>query len=640
MSVSHPSSTFELRRLIAPSPMLRNAELLRSFARRCVVLVFAVLITGSAFLFVSPAQAQNPFADGQTSVNQTASTAGLGGGTTDLPTIIGRIINIILGFLGIVLLGLLLYSGFQWMTAGGDSKKIDEAKTRIRNAIIGLVIIASAWAITGFILSMLAGAVGGGGIGGGGPGGPGAGFPTGAGSLGGGVIESHYPARNAMGVPRNTAIIVTFKQPIRIASLVNGYNDNATPADLTDDTVTTGLNDVAVKIYGTNAGIATALTSAQARVSFTSDRRTFVFRPVQPLGSATADMGYTVELEGGLTGVLLENGNPAFGGSFSSGYTWQFAVGTVIDQTPPKVESVIPAPGNQYARNIVLQVLFNEAVDPTATTGFVSGGQGFTNIQTHAGGAATPPLDGQYRITNQYRTVEFTPAQGCGRNSCGRDMFCLPGGTVIDAIARAATLQGTGPAAQYLQAGYDGVVDVAGNSLDGNDDGTTQGQGGDDYAWSFGTSDDINRAAPVIEDTFPPADPADPGQSNIDPFAPVTARIDSLLQSSTVNTDNVYINAQEPPELADTFWWQTAMRPLTSANAPVVVNTDVAVKSEIILSHRMYASSTEYDPFFLSGIQNAYQNCFNPASGPACPLGPGGQNCCQATRQSVDCQFP
>jgi hypothetical protein len=620
--------------------MLRNAAPLRPFSARRLMTLFAVLILGTVLLCSGTvALAQTPLSSSQQNVTQVAGAAGLAGSNTDLITIIGRIINILLGFLGIVLLGLLLYSGFQWMTAGGDSKKVEEAKARIRNAIIGIFIIAAAWAITSFILGALAGVGGGGGVGGPGGGGPGGGFPTGAGSLGGGIIESHYPPRNAVDVPRNTAIIVTFKQPIKIASLIANYNDNGTPANLADDTVTTGMNDLAVKLYPTTGGVQGALTTSQVRVSFTADRRTFVFRPVQPLGSPSTNMGYTVELKGGLGGVLLEDGSLAFGGAFSNGYIWTFAVGTQIDVTPPRVESVIPAAGNQYAPNIVLQVIFNEAVDPTAATGLVGGGQGFQNIRTHAGGVATPPIDGQYVITNQYRTVEFTPAQACGRNSCGRDMFCLPLNAVIDAIVRAATLNGTGPAAQFLQSGYDGVVDVAGNSLDGNRDGTTQGQGADDYAWSFGTSDIVNRNAPVIESTNPPADPADPGQSNIDPFAPVTARFDSLLQSSTVNTSNAYILTKEPPQLDDTFWWQTAVRALTSANTPVVALTDIAAKGEVILSHRMYASSTEYDPYFLSGIQNAYQNCFNPASGPACPLGPGGQNCCQGTRQAANCQL-
>lgn len=588
---------------------------------------FAVLAAPSAFAQITEAQQQ---------VQQTAQAAGVGG-TTDLVQIIGRLINIFLGFLGVILLVLLLYAGFLWMTAGGNPEQVEKAKLYIRNAIIGLVIIASAFAITRFVLGLFEGAITGGGIVGGGgiPGG----FASSAGSLGGGILESHYPPRDATGIARNTAIIVTFKQPIKINSLIQDYNDNGTPADLSDDTVTEGVNDTAVKIYRTDAGIAGTLTSGKVRVRFTEDRRTFVFRPVELLGSPNVNVGYTVELKGGLDGVLLEDGTLAFGGAFANGYIWNFETGTFVDLTPPKVVSAIPRPGNQYARNVLIQINFNEAIDPTSASGFVSGAQGFQNIQVHAGGVATPNLDGEYRISNQYRTVEFIPAELCGKNSCGEDVFCLPGGATIDAIARAATLDGAGPAAQFTSQGFDGVVDVASNSLDGNGDGTAGGQGADDYSWGFGTSNDINLTPPAIEFTMPPSDPSDPGQSNIDPFEPVAVRFDSILQSSSFNTGNAFIQTKEPPEWKDTFWWSTGNTLLTDLNEPVTDPSMIPVKSEGRILHRMYATSTEYDPFLLSGIRNMYQNCFNPVSSPGCPLGPGGPNCCQDQRTNSSCSF-
>src|SRR5688572_15982041 len=76
--------------------------------------------------------------------------AGIGGGA-DLFTIIGRVINVALGFVGIVLLFMLLYAGYLWMTSEGDPKKVDAAKAMIRNAIIGLLIIVSSFAIVNFI---------------------------------------------------------------------------------------------------------------------------------------------------------------------------------------------------------------------------------------------------------------------------------------------------------------------------------------------------------------------------------------------------------------------------------------------------------------------------------------------------------
>ncbi len=83
-----------------------------------------------------------------------------GGSTTDLPTIIAGIINTLLGFLGVVALVLVIISGFQWMMAGGDSSKVDTAKTRMINGVIGLAIILAAYSITTFVFSALSGATG------------------------------------------------------------------------------------------------------------------------------------------------------------------------------------------------------------------------------------------------------------------------------------------------------------------------------------------------------------------------------------------------------------------------------------------------------------------------------------------------
>ncbi|MBU2509262.1 hypothetical protein KKE33_02705 [Patescibacteria group bacterium] len=74
---------------------------------------------------------------------------------TSLTTIIGNIINVALGFLGIVLLAYLLYAGFLWMTAGGETEKVTKAQDMIKNAIIGLIIIIAAFAISNFVLKAL-----------------------------------------------------------------------------------------------------------------------------------------------------------------------------------------------------------------------------------------------------------------------------------------------------------------------------------------------------------------------------------------------------------------------------------------------------------------------------------------------------
>lgn len=110
--------------------------------------IVAIGIVG-CFLFSAPA-----LAAGDYGLKATAGAAGLKTGTS-IPTIAGQIIGAGLSLLGIVFLGLMLYGGFNWMIARGDSKRVDAAKDTITNAVIGFAIVASAYAITDFAVSAI-----------------------------------------------------------------------------------------------------------------------------------------------------------------------------------------------------------------------------------------------------------------------------------------------------------------------------------------------------------------------------------------------------------------------------------------------------------------------------------------------------
>ena len=118
--------------------------------------------------FVASAQSLgNPFDRGTRMVSDpsigVAGAAGVQVGVP-LPVIIGRVINIILGFLGIILLFYVLLAGFKWMTAGGNPKQTQEAQDMIKNAVIGMVIIVSGFAISTFVLQQLTGITTGAGV--------------------------------------------------------------------------------------------------------------------------------------------------------------------------------------------------------------------------------------------------------------------------------------------------------------------------------------------------------------------------------------------------------------------------------------------------------------------------------------------
>ncbi|MFH1427885.1 MAG: hypothetical protein ABIG60_05165 [Patescibacteria group bacterium] len=76
-----------------------------------------------------------------------------------LATYIGSIL-LILPFLGIIFIIQMIIAGYQWMTANGESEKINKAQQRIFYAIIGLVILAALYLIAYFVISMLSEATG------------------------------------------------------------------------------------------------------------------------------------------------------------------------------------------------------------------------------------------------------------------------------------------------------------------------------------------------------------------------------------------------------------------------------------------------------------------------------------------------
>lgn len=88
-----------------------------------------------------------------TGISTTAANAGYSTDAGSLTGLIGSIIQVALGFVGFIVFAYILYAGFLWMTAGGNEENVAKAKTMIRNAVIGFIIIAAAYSITYFVTS-------------------------------------------------------------------------------------------------------------------------------------------------------------------------------------------------------------------------------------------------------------------------------------------------------------------------------------------------------------------------------------------------------------------------------------------------------------------------------------------------------
>lgn len=572
--------------------------------------------------------------DALTSVGTTADL-----GDADLMAIIGKIIAVVLSVLGVIFLVLMVYAGAIWMTAGGDGKRVDKAKGILINAVVGLVIVLSAYAISTFVLNLLGGATDG----------SRNGNPSGSvsverlsNSLGSGAIRDHYPARSATDVARNTRIFVTFRDAMNLESFITGYNTNGTPLDTSDDTPASAINADNIKIYVRDSGDGAALTNVA--VNFTDDLTTLVFNPFDYLGSPTADVTYAVYLSDSIENAegerVLDDG----------GYIWYFTTGTTIDTTPPTVESVTPVNGATKDRNISVQMTFSEAIDPTSATGIREATSGFSNIQV--AGQNGVPVAGTYAISNNYQSVTFTSATPCGTNSCGETIYCLPGGEAIDATVFSATpTSSTDPAASVYP--YDGVVDTSGNALDGNADGAVVQN--DDYAWRFTTTNTINYDIPVVESIAP-----DLREEFVALDQDITVRFDSLLMSSTVNSSNIEIeNAEVPTGDDHELWYTFDVTSYTSTDEEVLTASQIPAYSLVTIRHGTFLASDSaagtsymYGVTANSGVKNEYQNCFVPGMGPnvvggscnpndsssqCCAVDADTPYCCNGTEQSAAC---
>jgi hypothetical protein len=76
-------------------------------------------------------------------------------GSRDLKDTITAVLNVLLGFLGIIAVIVILLGGFKWMTAMGNEEKVGEAKKLIGAGIVGLVIILAAYAIAIYVVGTI-----------------------------------------------------------------------------------------------------------------------------------------------------------------------------------------------------------------------------------------------------------------------------------------------------------------------------------------------------------------------------------------------------------------------------------------------------------------------------------------------------
>lgn len=125
------------------------------------IFIIAIVLTNLLFALPATVQATYPIKSGSETANnlENQNNAFLNATPFDKATTVGGIvaiaINVVLSLLGIIFVILLIYGGVLWMTAAGNEEQVRKAIGLIKTAVIGLIIIVSAYSITYFVFSSL-----------------------------------------------------------------------------------------------------------------------------------------------------------------------------------------------------------------------------------------------------------------------------------------------------------------------------------------------------------------------------------------------------------------------------------------------------------------------------------------------------
>ena len=99
--------------------------------------------------FITARGIEDAFSDN--TIKMTGEVAGYDTTKDSVLPIVANIVNIVYGLIGVIFFILIIYGGILWMTAGGNDTQLKNAQKTITTAVIGLIIVLSAYAITMFI---------------------------------------------------------------------------------------------------------------------------------------------------------------------------------------------------------------------------------------------------------------------------------------------------------------------------------------------------------------------------------------------------------------------------------------------------------------------------------------------------------
>ena len=121
--------------------------------KKYIVIFLAIFALGAGLMLVAPHLTLA--AKDQYGIEATAGSAGINQGNTTVPQIVGTVIKGALGLVGVVFLILMIYAGYLWMIARGNTEKVERSLDTIKAAVIGIIIVALAYAITDYVINQV-----------------------------------------------------------------------------------------------------------------------------------------------------------------------------------------------------------------------------------------------------------------------------------------------------------------------------------------------------------------------------------------------------------------------------------------------------------------------------------------------------
>ncbi|MBT6301188.1 MAG: hypothetical protein HOJ15_02055 [Candidatus Jacksonbacteria bacterium] len=363
-----------------------------------------------------------------------------------LLNVVTRVINIFLGFLGLVALIIIITAGVIWMTSGGNPEKIKQAKKLMLNAAIGLGIVLGAAVIANFIFWLIARSLGNG-------------DPNlGNGNVPGGCVGAncflpapsdqfklvnHSPRKDEAEVKACRAVQGTFNAKVDEVSLSSAFS-----------------------LENTVSGAVTTASSG-GDLAFSEDGKAFRYR----LSAGDMELNNTYHAEVNTDVAAASDAGDLAGLRMATPRAWDFTTSSdpARDNDFPRVEqsasvySVLPSEtSTNVCLNTPIQVVFNEEMDITTLRS--------SNIFLLDGetGAELPLRS--VRIGADLKSFMVFPVNPLERSSTGGDRTYTVKLYTTDETA-----------------GREGFEDVCGNPLNGDRINPELNQAAD-FEWIFSTS--------------------------------------------------------------------------------------------------------------------------------------------------------